>query len=360
MPSFDVSVVSSGHDVADARLHREAAALLRQGLTVEVLGLGDPADAPSGTTVATRPRSGMAGRGARALALPFRARGRVLLVLDPDLVPAALLAGLLRRRRVVADVHEDYPALLADRAWVPARLRALLQRLAAWCVALAGRAALTVVADDHVPPHAARDRLVVRNLPDLALLPPRGEPAPVQRAVYVGDLRTSRGLRSMVEAVADAPGWELDLVGPVSGVDEDWLTARLAGDDLRGRVRLHGRRPPEQAWRIAADAAVGLALLEPTPAFRAAVPSKLYEYLACGLAVLATPLPRVAPLVESCGAGRLAPDAAAAAQVLREWSERPAELRACRVAGAAWAERELAGSSPYDVLAERVARLAGR
>lgn len=359
MPA-DVSVVSSGHDVADARLHREAAALLRQGLTVEVLGLGAVADAPAGTTARTTPRSGMVARGVRALTLPFAAEGRVLLVLDPDLVPAALLAGALRRRRVVVDVHEDYPALLADRAWVPARLRALLQRLAAWCVALAGRAALTVVADDHVPPLAARDRLVVRNLPDLALLPPRGEPEPVRRAVYVGDLRTSRGLRSMVEAVAAAPGWELDLVGPVSGVDEPWLTARLAGDDLRGRVRLHGRQPPEQAWRIAAGASVGLALLEPTPAFRAAVPSKLYEYLASGLAVLATPLPRVAPLVEGSGGGRLAADAAEAAGVLRAWSDAPADLRACRAAGAAWAERELAGPSPYDVLAERVAALVRR
>jgi len=357
---YDVSVVSSGHDVADARLHREAAALLRKGLTVEVLGLGSASDAPPGTTARTRARTGMARRAGRALLLPWAARGRVLLVLDPDLVPGALLAGLLRRRRVVADVHEDYPALLADRSWVPAPLRPLLQHLAGWCVALAGRAALTVVADDHVPPLAGRDRLVVRNLPDLALLPPApADPEPVLRALYVGDLRTSRGLRTMVEAVADAPAWELDLVGPVSGADQPWLAERLAHDDLRGRVHLHGRRPPREAWALAACASVGLVLLEETPAFRAAVPSKVYEYLACGLAVLATPLPRVVPLVEDSGGGRLATGAAQAGEVLRGWAADPADLRACRVASAAWAGRHLAGGSPYDVLAERVARLAG-
>ncbi|NUR30435.1 MAG: hypothetical protein HOV83_32045, partial [Catenulispora sp.] len=36
----DVSIITGGHDVADARLHRLAAALRRAGLAVEVIGLG--------------------------------------------------------------------------------------------------------------------------------------------------------------------------------------------------------------------------------------------------------------------------------------------------------------------------------
>ncbi|NUP35368.1 MAG: glycosyl transferase, partial [Streptomycetaceae bacterium] len=51
MTSVDISIVSSAHDVADARLHRTAAALLRAGMTVEVIGLGDPAGGPPGTRV---------------------------------------------------------------------------------------------------------------------------------------------------------------------------------------------------------------------------------------------------------------------------------------------------------------------
>jgi glycosyltransferase involved in cell wall biosynthesis len=349
--------------VADARLHREVAALLRAGLAVEVLGLGDPSAAPPGVAVRTWSRGSIGARGFRALALPFRARGRVLITLDPDVVPTALLATRLRRRRLVADVHEDYVALLVDRSWAgPAR--GVFQRLAGWCIAASGRADLTTVADEHVPPAAAgcRQRLVVRNLPDPELLPPLAAvpDVPPLRALYIGDVRTSRGLRAMIEAIGAAPGWSLDVVGPVAGDDADWLHARLLGADVEGRVRMHGRRPPREAWAIGAGASVGMLLAEQTPAFRDAVPTKLYEYLATGMAVLCTPLPRVVPFVRDERTGAVVEDAAAAAEQLNAWAVDPRALRAVRLSAAAYAAAELRQASPWDELASAVQDLLPR
>jgi glycosyltransferase involved in cell wall biosynthesis len=305
----------------------------------------------------------MVARAVRAVRLPWTAHGRVLLLIDPDTVPSALLA---RRRRgcpVVADVHEDYAAVLHDRSWVPSGLLGPLSWLTARCVGLAGRADLTVVADDHVPPGqgATRRRLVVRNLPDLSMMPdvpvpqgPGGHGDQVWRALYVGDLRESRGLDDMLRAVAAAPGWHLDLVGPVSRVERERVDA-LLGPELAGRVVWHGRLPPRQAWELAAGASVGMALLKDTPAFRDAVPTKVYEYLACGLAVLSTPLPRVAELLDSSGGGRTVRDASEAGDVLRGWSgEHQDDLLVRREAGLRWARAELHGPSPYARLAADV------
>lgn len=365
----DVSVVSSGHDVADARLHREVRALLEAGLTVEVMGLGDAAAGPPGVPLRVWPRGSMAARALRAVWLPFIARGRVLLLLDPDTVPSALLVRRLRGRAVVADVHEDYVALLRDRSWVPAPLRGTLTWLTARCVGLAGRADVTVVADDHVPPvqAATRRRLVVRNLPDLSMLPDLSAPAATGesagtawRALYVGDLRASRGLDDMLRAVAAAPGWHLDLVGPVSPAERE-RAETLVGRGLDGRVTWHGRLPPRQAWELAAGAKVGLALLHDTPAFRDAVPTKVYEYLACGLAVLATPLPRVAQILADSGGGRTVRDADQTAEILRGWSgDHEHELLAHRAEGLRWAKAELYGPSPYVRLAAEVSELIRR
>lgn len=176
-----VSVVTSGHDVADARLHREVAALRAAGMTVEVLGLGDRGEGPVGATVRTWPRRGMLARALLAARLPLLARGSVVLALDPDSGLATCLLAPRRGRRVVVDVHEDYAALLRDRAWAR-RFRGLPGaaglRLVRFGLRRFEDADLVVVADEHVPPPTARRRLVVRNMPDTAMLPSPGPKSP--------------------------------------------------------------------------------------------------------------------------------------------------------------------------------------
>jgi glycosyltransferase involved in cell wall biosynthesis len=354
----DVSLVTSGHDVADARLHRVCDAFTRSGLSVEVLGTGDPAMAPRQVAVSTRPRGGHIRRFVDALTVPFQARGRVLLIFDPDAVPAGWLRQRLRSGPLVVDIGEDYKALLADRDWAKGLAGFFARAIVSIALAVARRADLVVVADEHVPPHVARNRLVVRNVPDGDYLPAPSDPDADPRAVYIGDLRRSRGLQSMIDAVSAASGWQLDLVGPVSKADRPWVDDWLATSPALDRVRVHGRLPPREAWHIAEGAWVGLALLEDTPAFREAMPSKVYEYLDCGLAVLVSPLPRMAALVAESGAGCVVADAEAAAVVLRHWAADRASLTRARTAARVWAARNRTTPSAYEALAAEVARLA--
>ena len=361
----DVSVVTTGHDVADARLHREVAALRRAGLTVEVHGLGDPSTGPTGAMVRAASRKGMLIRGLRAITWPWRASGRVLLTIDPDTVPSAIIAARLRRRLLVCDVHEDYLSLLTDRSWLHWPMGPAIRMLTRLVVGLASRADLTVVADHHVPPAQTLccERLVVRNLPDLMMLRAASagsaEQSPL-RAVYVGDLRRSRGGREVVEAVASAPGWVLDLVGPAPAEEAAWLEQRLSRPDVQGRIRWHGRQPPEQAWKVAHGAHVGFSLLADTPAFRAAMPTKVYEYLASGLAVITSPLPRVAELVTGAGAGWVVEDSAATDQLLRDLTINRALLDDRMRGAARWSAAHDVTTSDYDVLASRALALAER
>jgi glycosyltransferase involved in cell wall biosynthesis len=205
-------------------------------------------------------------------------------------------------------------------------------------------------------PHQAKHRLVVQNLPDhgfLAPAPATGAP----RAVYVGDLRASRGLFDMVETVAAAPEWSLDLVGPVAPSDRDKLEARIQEPELAGRVRLHGRQPPADAWRIAQGAWASLAMLQPTPAFIEAMPSKIYEYLASGLPVLSTRLPRQTRVIEESGGGVLVDSVAEAAETLRRWSADPGELEKLHDHALQWAAEHLPTNTPYDDLADAILNL---
>jgi glycosyltransferase involved in cell wall biosynthesis len=344
--AVDVSILTSGHDVADARLHKISAGLLRAGLSVEVLGLGDAKDAPDGVEARVRRRPSFAGRALLALTLPWKARGATLLVLDPDALLGARLANVVRPRRLVADVHEDYAALLRDRPWAQGAMGGVARAVVAAATAVARDCDITVVADEHVPPIQAAHRLVVRNEPDASFLPLRIGPSQHPRAVYVGDVRRTRGLSTMLEALEGAPSWALDVIGPVAHADQAWLEARLeASPDLRARVRWHGRLTPRRSWEVAAGAWAGLCLLEPTPAFVDAVPSKLSEYLVAGIIPVVSDLPRQRRLVREAGSGIVAADPGAAAAALVALEADPRERLRASAAGRAWAARSSWGGN---------------
>jgi glycosyltransferase involved in cell wall biosynthesis len=192
-------------------------------------------------------------------------------------------------------------------------------------------------------------------LPDDGAGQPTGQPV----ALYVGDLRASRGLFAMLEALRAAPAWVLRLVGPVAPGDQLALDALMADDAaLKARLELTGRQPPRQAWRGADGAWAGLLLLDQTAAFADAMPSKLYEYLACGLPVITTALRRPAELIRATGAGQVVADAAEAGAVLRHWSDDPAEYASVKAAAMAARGAVLAEPDTMARLARRVKALA--
>jgi glycosyltransferase involved in cell wall biosynthesis len=359
-------VLSTAHDVADGRLLRVVEALQEAGLSVEVIGRGDAAQGPAGATVRTVRRrgsgglTGLAARSADAVIQPLRARGTVLMTLTPDPLPGAALRRLLGRGPYVADCQEDYLALLADRSWAHGPAGVAARGLARAARTVAARADVTVVADDHVPPKLARRRVVVTNLPSASYLPEPAPPAAHPRAIYVGDVRQSRGLRTMLEALELAPRWRLDIVGPVSRQDQPWLDQWTETSPAADRLTVHGRLAPGPAWALAAGAWVGLALLDSTPAFVDAIPSKVYEYLACGLPALVTPLPRAAALISDTGAGEVVRDGAQAARVLESYVDDPQRLALQRDAAVAWSAKQSSEPSAYDALARDVRLLVAR
>lgn len=358
---YDVTLLSSGHDVADARLHRLVGALRRNNLAVEVIAQGAVKDAPQDSKFRKAfGGKGLAMRVLRAVSLPWFARGKVLIAVDPDLIAMSMALARLRHRRVVVDVHEDYLSLLRDRAWAKGAIGIAARITALAASALAKKADLTVVADAHVPPLTARNRLVVRNLPDLQI-PSTDEIDAQPRAVYVGDVRQSRGLGTMLSAieVTESAGvpWRLDVIGPVASADQEFVDRWLRESPARHLVTFHGRLAPKASWELALGAWVGLSLLDNTPAFNAAVPTKLYEYAAAHLAVLTTPLPRCVELVSAHQVGKVVVDAAQAGAELIAWANDRASLRAVRAAAALWA-KTLDTSAEYGPFAAQVASLS--
>ena len=134
--SIDISIISSGANLADARLHRLTRALLRAGLAVEIFAPGDVKDAPA--AIIRNPLLGDSWRNTSLLARYYRSRifvlrsrGRVIYAISPESVaPAFGLAKLLRKKFAV-DFFEarGLGSILESSVGLPAAIQNLLSGL---------------------------------------------------------------------------------------------------------------------------------------------------------------------------------------------------------------------------------------
>ena len=223
---------------------------------------------------------------------------------DPEFIPMALALKLLKPdSAVVYDVHEDYPSMMRDKYWLPRWLRPALTmgtRLAHW---VAGRwLDGIVVADPGVAAEFAATTptkiFVYYNFPSLSLFarPPAAQPKAEVDLVYVGGLSERTGVFVLFDALEILARRGIKptvrLVGYTDG-EEGLATvnAALNRQGLCDQVAFHGRLPHDQVSEWLATGRIGLVLLQAAPKFMKNIPSKMFEYWACGLPVLASDLP---------------------------------------------------------------------
>jgi len=321
-----ILVVTVVHRPDDARiLHRQVATLRDEGMSVTYAApwRATRVAPPEGLVTRDLPRASGRDRLAALLAARDLLRAEadahdLILLHDPELLLAVRLAGTGRLPPVVWDVHEDTAVALGDRPWVPTALRWLLalgvRRLERW----AERHVHLVLAEDGYRARFRRSHPVVRNHPRAAR--PSAESVARRdappRIVYVGRLSRGRGVDTVL-AVARALAAEarVELAGEPDADVRPQLEAAVAD----GTVTWHGFVPNDGIGTLLDGATLGLSLLDDDPNYRVSMPSKVVEYLAHGVPVVATPLPAVAALVEEEGGGLLVPfrDTAATLEAVR-------------------------------------------
>ncbi len=176
--------------------------------------------------------------------------------------------------------------------------------------------------------------------------------------VHLGQMRAGRGGESLVRAARGLEGAAVVFLGygPGRGALEN--LARSLG----APVHFVDPVPPERIRAVIAAAGAGVTLLEDSCLnHRYALPNKLFDYLAAGLPVLASPLPEISRIVTLHSVGALVDprDESALAGALESMA---------RVDGrhAAWRRNALAASETFDwsnashVFSRRMSALAGK
>jgi glycosyltransferase involved in cell wall biosynthesis len=302
-----VCMLSSVHSANDVRIvEKEARSLSRLGHTVTVVAR-PPGPRDRGEIefkLVDRPAVSRWKRpwviGRAAVALARSTRPDVVHFHDPELIPLALM---LKNQgcAVIYDVHEDVPADIHSKIWIPSLLRPIVARGAETVERVAAHrfdaiVAATPTIADRFRRYGARVSVVRNSVRLDEFIEPTLETKRRRQAVYIGRISFDRGLAEMVEACA-AIQLPLVLAGSIDLGEASWL------EKISSNVLYMGKLDRSEIADLLNESLIGLCLLLPEPNYLYSLPTKIFEYMAAGLPVITSDLPTPKEIVEAAGCG---------------------------------------------------------
>ena len=323
-PGLRVAIVTSIHADFDARIWRHARSLDEAGCRVVLVCPWAVQDGEVREGVELRPFRRARRRRVRPLVIPVRLGRRLLPILrdvdlvhfhDIDILPWMALVSPIRP--VVYDVHENYPDEMLVRTWIPRPLRrplyhavriveAALSSMVRNCV---------LVAPSQDPRFTSRRLRVIhiRNYATSKLLAGVRDDYLSRKnvVVFTGANHDHNGSMLLLDIAARCRERGLDLGFMVTNrfVSEPFrrdFAAKVQRLGLGDRVVI---RPTVVAHEIMTLLNEGTVAISPNlrvPTQEMGIHTKLFEYMAAGLPIVASDLPHQVQLVGGARAGLLA------------------------------------------------------
>lgn len=329
--------LTSAHPRGDTRImHKQCRSLASAGYQVTLVvadGRGD--ETRDGIHIRDVGRT--ASRSARMVKSAYRVYREALRLdaklyhlHDPELVPWGLL---LKRKGapVVFDAHEDLPAQIRTKFYLPRAVRTPLARL----VGLWERRTLPgfdglVGATTQIANDLSRlnvKTVCIANYPLLDEFKPVLERQP-EHALFVGSISRIRGIETLVDAMGLVkPGRRLRLAGPMA---PDGIAKAVDNSPGRANTDVLGEVTRDAVAREMGRAVCGVVTFLDAPNHVSAQPNKLFEYMSAGIPVIASHFPLWRVLVEDEGCGICVDpnDACAIAAAVDYLFDHPDEARA--------------------------------
>jgi glycosyltransferase involved in cell wall biosynthesis len=314
---YRVVHVTSAHPVMDIRIfYKECRSLARAGFDVIQICNHDLNDTIDGVRIIglgkNKGRASRFTKGAiKTCVAALRCRGDLYHLHDPDIL---ILGAVLRMlgKRVIYDIHEDLPTKVLLKMYLPKILRRPLSLIVGHLENIAARAMTGLITATPTLKtrfkRANRNIVVVNNFPMLEefdnaeAVDWKGRE---RSAAYFGGISEARGVREMVCAINMLPtslGVKLELAG--------WFYVRALLDQLKedtqwNLVNWHNEVDRNGLRSLLRKVSVGLIVLHPEKSFVSSQPTKLFEYMAAGIPVVASDFPLWRSIVNASDCGIL-------------------------------------------------------
>jgi glycosyltransferase involved in cell wall biosynthesis len=341
------------HRPFDVRVfHREACGIARAGYRVMLIAHADfQQRTDKGVVIKgvrrAKNRLQRIAHTAKFVRLAIRQRADLYHFHDPELLPGGVLIKWLYRRPVIYDCHENFPETAFERVWYPAFFKPYLAKVVAVFEPLFARrldAVVCVVPDQEQRFRARGCRtLLVRNFPRLEPFDEAFQSAPPKenRLIYVGGLTVVKGARMLVDIMAELGRLHRDVrLVAIGSFNEEKVKAevlRYAQElGVAEVMEFLEYQPHEEIPRELLKSRIALVpWQENEQTLRMFFPNKLFEYMACGLPIVASDLPSLRQVIGKAGCGLLVrpDDARAHAEAIAYLLDHPRVATRMRLEG---------------------------
>lgn len=312
--------ITTMHPVDDDRIfERACTAFAREGHEVTLIASHERDERVQGVNiVAVKPRSGLARRivsGFDAFRAARDIEADVYVFHDPDLIPWMTLLALVGRK-VVFDIHENYVVRLR-RPGMPAPLQRAVEILfrLAELILYQPYAGLMVTsyAMQQLYGFTGRPTLINHNTVDLARLKHLDLRQPKQDAPTIYTAGTNSPARNAMQTLEamplilkHIPEAKMIFVGRYQpdGFERE-MEQRAAELGVQDSVEILGMLPWDANFERTARMHVGCVFYEDNPNNRVTLPNRLFEYMACGVAILGHDFPEIIRIVREYDCGEI-------------------------------------------------------
>ncbi len=301
--------------------HRQAMSLAKNGYSVTILAQSDKKETMRSIRIfgigKAKNRLHRILRTWKLFVRAFKEKADIYHFFNPELLLWGIILKLVTGKPVIYGAHEHFPDAILIKNWVPPIFRKFIAKAIDIYERFFSKFVDCIIVTDY----EIRKRfdkinkkvILLFNFPKLEYFKfSKKEQKRVKQKliIHAGSISKERGGDMMIEMIKRVkmkiPEIKLILIGKFDSDPYNfWFKNRIRELSLQDTISILGPVPYEKITNYIRKAFIGLSLLQPVSKFKKNIPQKIFEYMACGIPVVASDLPSTSSFINESKCGIL-------------------------------------------------------
>lgn len=209
-------------------------------------------------------------------------RAQIIHFHDLDFAPFAVALRWFHGAKVVFDKHEFTYLTIENRDWVPGFLKPVIKGTTFIIEKLFSALCNYLIVANPQQLTGSKKAVLLLNVPPRESYAKFIAGKDFRKMCYIGDVTKPRGANILISLAEKLPdGYSLTIAGKIR---DEQIAKSL---QTLPKVKILGFVPNDELWERIGDVGIGLVPFEEKEQYKKSVPSKIFDYLALGMIVIA-------------------------------------------------------------------------